>query len=752
MARKTITINDNSDKRVQTEFNLNPTNLSPAVNSGGRYNVTVQDTPKTNSALQLASNLKASSQLYNQAVDFRQKQAADDVLTMSDEDYNQFLEDGLDKETKGIFGYTKAYNRALAQKYYAEEIPLKLQSVSAEMFNNYYDYTDPEAFSKALNEKTSAVYDEADELLSGNVFGNEANRVLKNATQNDFVQKETAKFLRALPERNKEMARQTIDRAVANIDDAQITKGLFFSSLGEIYDSNVDVLGPKATSDAIFARVSNKLDTLITSNSTADHELAREMLDFIGNGKSEGDISKKIGGQDIFNTSSRELTLQQLETKLENKKDTELEDAKDAVAPRVFEQQSKAISLLASGTPEKEVQQSIQDRILYLNSPEGKTEFPNDIERNLEVISLREIYNNTKLFKNEYINNYQQSNRNPVLYKLELDSLDDAIPSEFMQANPLSPSSASEPIGIGQDYMTDAVIKIDSLYIEAAKEVSSIEDSTAKLQRFKELEQEIPDKMDAWKNKWWSSKSTVVSKVQEDASLLEEAKKVDPESAKEFEDNPVALRAIVDDKKQEVKGKALNRDEKPVGLFFKTRLNNFGTATVTGSFSSPEKQASAHADIFEDYPFEHHLFQIFKVKTPRMSNVYSLGAPMYFEQPAAEKFEAGKKVASQIRVVGLDSSVLLDGQFAPVRSSYGEPRAITVQEFLDVTNLNFSEFPIVVDGNIQTTIDTVKAFTNAPDDFYAGDFQLIANKYGLTLKELMELQRSYFQKTKYIEE
>ena len=142
MATRQITIDDGSKKRKQVELNLNPVALNPTVRAGGNYRVAVQQTPLTNSAMQLSNALKQGVNAYGQAVDVAQTKAAEDVANMSDAEYDKFLQKGLDPEARSLFGYTKTYNRQVAAKYYATEIPTKLQELSNDMFKNYYDYKD----------------------------------------------------------------------------------------------------------------------------------------------------------------------------------------------------------------------------------------------------------------------------------------------------------------------------------------------------------------------------------------------------------------------------------------------------------------------------------------------------------------------------------------------------------------------------------------------------------------------------------
>ena len=119
MATRQITIDDGSKKRKQVELNLNPVALNPTVRAGGNYRVAVQQTPLTNSAMQLSNALKQGVNAYGQAVDVAQTKAAEDVANMSDAEYDKFLQKGLDPEARSLFGYTKTYNRQVAAKYYA---------------------------------------------------------------------------------------------------------------------------------------------------------------------------------------------------------------------------------------------------------------------------------------------------------------------------------------------------------------------------------------------------------------------------------------------------------------------------------------------------------------------------------------------------------------------------------------------------------------------------------------------------------
>ncbi len=58
--------------------------LNPSVSRGGDYFVPVQETPKTNAALNFAKALSRTPEVYKQAVDMNQERAAREIAEMSD--------------------------------------------------------------------------------------------------------------------------------------------------------------------------------------------------------------------------------------------------------------------------------------------------------------------------------------------------------------------------------------------------------------------------------------------------------------------------------------------------------------------------------------------------------------------------------------------------------------------------------------------------------------------------------------------
>jgi hypothetical protein len=116
MARKQTlkSILGGSDSREQVELNLGTPALNPTVQRAGQYRVAVQQTPKTNSALQLAQALRVTPQILGQANNIAKGLGADAALEVDNVE-----EAMLDDDAKGILGYNKAYQHGLVKRHFA---------------------------------------------------------------------------------------------------------------------------------------------------------------------------------------------------------------------------------------------------------------------------------------------------------------------------------------------------------------------------------------------------------------------------------------------------------------------------------------------------------------------------------------------------------------------------------------------------------------------------------------------------------
>lgn len=161
--------------RKQVELNLGTPALSPTVQRAGQYNVAVQPTPKTNSALQLAQALRYTPQVLGQASNIAKGMGAEAASQVTN------VEEALqDKETKGILGYDKAYQQGLVKRHFSMN-----EDVIKERFLNFstsdeHLKMDPDAFVKALTEERQKFQNELMEQFGGNANREQAISALSN--------------------------------------------------------------------------------------------------------------------------------------------------------------------------------------------------------------------------------------------------------------------------------------------------------------------------------------------------------------------------------------------------------------------------------------------------------------------------------------------------------------------------------------------------------------------------------------------
>lgn len=152
--------------RKQVQLDLGTPALSPTVQRAGQYNVAVQATPKTNSALQLAQALRVAPQVLGQANNIAKEMGAEAASSTMD------VEGALnDPETKGILGYDKAYQQGLVKRHFVmneEAIKERFMNLSR---NDASLKQTPEEFIATMEGERQQF---ADELLDQ--FGGNGNR------------------------------------------------------------------------------------------------------------------------------------------------------------------------------------------------------------------------------------------------------------------------------------------------------------------------------------------------------------------------------------------------------------------------------------------------------------------------------------------------------------------------------------------------------------------------------------------------
>ena len=152
--------------RKQVSLDLGTPALSPTVQRAGQYNVAVQATPKTNSALQLAQALRVAPQVLGQASNIAQGLGAEAAAKVEN------VEEALqDKEVKGILGYNKAYQHMLVKRHFStNEESIRKRFMNIADSPEYLAMNEVEFVNAMQNERKEFI-----EELMGD-FGGNANR------------------------------------------------------------------------------------------------------------------------------------------------------------------------------------------------------------------------------------------------------------------------------------------------------------------------------------------------------------------------------------------------------------------------------------------------------------------------------------------------------------------------------------------------------------------------------------------------
>ena len=164
--------------RKQVDLDLGTQALQPTAQRAGQYRVAVQQTPKTNSALQLAQALRYTPQILGQASNIAQKMGAEAALNATDVEGEM-----LDDETKGILGYDKAYQHGLVKRHFSmneESIKTRFQNLASD---TEFLKKDNDEFLAALGEERQRFNEELMDQFGGN--GNREQAI--NALSSTFV-------------------------------------------------------------------------------------------------------------------------------------------------------------------------------------------------------------------------------------------------------------------------------------------------------------------------------------------------------------------------------------------------------------------------------------------------------------------------------------------------------------------------------------------------------------------------------------
>ena len=176
--------------RKQVELDLGTPALNPTVQRAGQYSVAVQQTPKTNSALQLAQALRVAPQILGQANNIAKDLGAEAAAEVLD------VEAAMDNdETRGILGYDKAYQQGLVKRHFAmNEEAIKERFMNLARTEDALKQT-PEEFLSAMAGERQQFVDELMEQFGGNDNREQAITALSGAFVDELRDAATAEFV-----------------------------------------------------------------------------------------------------------------------------------------------------------------------------------------------------------------------------------------------------------------------------------------------------------------------------------------------------------------------------------------------------------------------------------------------------------------------------------------------------------------------------------------------------------------------------
>ena len=176
MATKTITINDNSDKRIQPKA-IDAYALNTAATIVRGTPTQVGATPKTNSLLTFANNLQNLSKVGNQFVKMQQTAGIEEAASVENSELLENLKN-QDPDTFLTYAKQKAFRESLQKRYINTQFIPSVKSEAGNLIDvNKYKTWD-EFNQNALQPLVDSKWDEFKEAVGEDLANSESSKVL----------------------------------------------------------------------------------------------------------------------------------------------------------------------------------------------------------------------------------------------------------------------------------------------------------------------------------------------------------------------------------------------------------------------------------------------------------------------------------------------------------------------------------------------------------------------------------------------
>lgn len=294
-------------ERQQVKYEPGQVALSNQIQRAGQYSVAVQQTPKTNSALEFAKAINQAPQLYGQAVTIAQKAGTQAALAVDAAQLEKELKES-DPDTFLSFGRQKAFRQTLLKRSLNTNIIPKLNK-GLDDITNPEDYKEKDFIETGLNPFLTKKWEEYSEDI-GSTFANTVEaRAVWNAVTDEFrgnaletyeTKLEAYNVAGATDELGLELSVKT---ALARDDDGGVlplpTKWVQeFAQDADKKLKTQGILSKESRKNVLITAYSEALNELVANDRMQDAEKLLAAIQVT-----------KVGNQPIFNTTDGKAAL-----------------------------------------------------------------------------------------------------------------------------------------------------------------------------------------------------------------------------------------------------------------------------------------------------------------------------------------------------------------------------------------------------------------------------------------------------------
>lgn len=770
-----IVISDTNDKRKQVNLNLQKVSLTPTVQPQSGPTTRVQDiSPIVKQGEQFLNNFKNLTKVYSQAVDVFTEEGKRKANELDEEGFNKALEE-ISGDSFSVFGKTKAYNEGLVERYFATEVPKKLQEIDADLNSNLTKYGTPEEFEVASAQKLEEYFDEVRGTFSENVFSSRALNAYTAVTKSKFLLKANERYLEAIDAFNTEEANNKAYRAVSDLSTSSI--GLSDGGLQDtltLTDNKLTVTIPEAQERAkiITGSVIGEIETAIKSK---DFVRADELLDLIE------DDEFKINGVALFNTSNTGNQIKVLRAQYDEQKLIDDKNFITITQPKVVAELNNDLHSMSRQLGEDATMDFIDSKLDEIDN--GKLTLGDEVYTDERILfEARKEYNsakgNTTIFKTLWddeiaklssteLNSYTSDILNPAAIKTIVrdenmnvalffgeytDEMNELHIGKGAPTQALLEAISNVEI-YKNDLVKDIIKELPTEGLTINEKVQFVRDRLIETD-FQTL---IKDKLMSELRNITPDETQTNEEIENIANLDKELITLgyDEATLKQEKDALgdeyyMTMSEVLKQEQAEVNPyKYSNGQIETQGVTFGGRFNSFYAADKR--FESSENKLKEHNELisklegrslFKFYNFNFADRYTYEINTLGIDGNYD------------EKIKAHSKLSETLGILGLSSNDLLRGNITGTSHSVRYPTPPTKfnieNQFKNRgSQYNFGVIGIRLNDSYSNTVKAIEAYENDNTNVDS-TMKAIADKYGIDVSELYALQRQYFEQNGYL--